>query len=502
MLNKNNHKNSFFPGGLTLALILCSLLTGLSRAYEPVVTIHGAGWVEIGQIVNSSDTADYYHKGAPIRRTYGHISSLADLGPNWEGSLGIGASITHESIGRVKESKDLSITVDPYIKEARFTYFMGGKEKPSLKLTCGYFDFNYNPAVRNLGLYLLRGPVYPGILFSGFETREISTRVNDMEVNARAHILGLNMEHHAGPFTQNLILSSEMDLKPVFDYSLAYLARFSMGGFLQLGAGINFYHLFAIQPKLTNLDQSLWENIETSNASHTWDRLYSLMDTLRIDTLVNSTGGDSIVATVDTTVLSHKGIKTVAFFNLDLKPLIGMNSTTSELQLYGEIGIIGLNSYNGVFGDLSERMPVMLGFNFPVFGLLDNFSFEVEWYGARFRDDYQYLMNNQSPLPASNTKLNRTVTAAGDSIRIRGNTYPNEEPFNVNNVTKDNWKWSLHASKVIQNSLRISAQVANDHFRFKSNAAGTPLYEAATTKMDLSDLYTDWYWVIKASYFF
>ncbi len=492
-----SQKGACLMGRILTALILtmlCITVHGAER--EPIITIHGSGWVEIGQIGHSSDTTNYYHQGAPIRRTFGHINAHADLSDNWEGALGIGAAITHESSGRVRESGKLEFHIEPYIQEARFTYFFGGKLTPLLKFTSGYFSYNYNSSVRNLGLYLLRGPVYPGILFSGFETKEISTKVNDLETNARAHILGLNLENNLGSFCHNIILSSEMDLKPVFDYSLAYIAKYHFGKVLTIGSGINFYHLFAIQPSLTDLDNELWEDIETADAAHPWDRKYTFQDTLRADTLTSGMGGDSIVALVDTTILSHRGIKMVGFFNFDLKPLIGWELGPDELEIYGEVGLIGTNSYKGVFGTISERMPIMIGFNFPTFNVLNNLSLEVEWYGAQFRDDYQYIMNNLSPLPASNEKLNRTVNAAGDSIRIARVMYPNEDPYNVNNMVKDNWKWSLHASKVIQNQLRISMQIANDHFRFKNNAADAPIYESVFSTLD------DWYGMVKMSYFF
>ncbi len=68
--------------------------------------------------------------------------------------------------------------VSPYLVRADFTYAWWNTEDSKLKLTGGYFPYTYNPEVKNLGLYLLRGPVYPGVLISGFETKHIAPVAN------------------------------------------------------------------------------------------------------------------------------------------------------------------------------------------------------------------------------------------------------------------------------------------------------------------------------------
>jgi hypothetical protein len=62
-------------------------------------------------------------------------------------------------------------------------------------------------------------------------------------------------------------------------------------------------------------------------------------------------------------------------------------------------------------------------------------------------------------------------------------------------MIQDDWKWSLHGAKTIKNHIRISGQIANDHFR----TGGTQFsntYETAFTTLK------DWYLMAKLSYFF
>ena len=121
----------------------------------------------------------------------------------------------------------------------------------------------------------------------------------------------------------------------------------------------------------------------------------------------------------------------------------------------------------------------MVGFNFPAFRLLDNLSLEVEWYGAKFRDDlWRYQTGRSlypSPLPVSN----------GDVRNIDVES----------NQKRDNWKWSLYAAKTIRNHFKISAQVANDHFR-PGGVVGSPSPEAILSTPE------DWYWMMKIACFF
>jgi hypothetical protein len=62
---------------------------------------------------------------------------------------------------------------------------------------------------------------------------------------------------------------------------------------------------------------------------------------------------------------------------------------------------------------------------------------------------------------------------------------------------RDDWKWSVYASKAIFGHLRLSGQVANDHLRlFGPPDIGFMSY--AETLSSPSDLY----FMLKSTYFF
>jgi hypothetical protein len=118
-------------------------------------------------------------------------------------------------------------------------------------------------------------------------------------------------------------------------------------------------------------------------------------------------------------------------------------------------------------------MPVMIGFNFPMFKLLDHLSLEVEWYGSHVKDDLARQQastgNFFSPIPVT--------------------------PGTVN-VARDDWKWSLHAERKI-GPFRISAQAANDHSR-----PGGTLTSPSSEWEAFFVTPKDWYWMAKVGYGF
>jgi hypothetical protein len=342
----------------------------------------------------------------------------------------------------------------PYMVDADFNYTWWDSEGSKLSLTGGFFPYSYNPDVKNLGLYLLRGPVYPGVLISGFETKH---------TRPVANTLGFRLQHVTGAFEQNLILNSETELHPLFDISPAYIASMRFGEVFRIGAGINLYHILPIERKLTFPDTFAYDGSDLSGFngdpnSRTW---------IYVDT-----------AGHDTTFLSFAGTKIMANASLDPKALFGAGSLGREdLKLYGEIAVIGLDmsaAYKAVYGDYKRRMPVMVGFNFPMFNLLDHLSLEVEWYGAKFKDDlarYQSTTGSyMSPLPVRNS--------------------------NNLNLARDDWKWSLHAEKTV-GQLRFSAQAANDHSR-PGGTLTSPGSEWETYFITPKD----WYWMTKVGFFF
>jgi hypothetical protein len=85
--------------------------------------------------------------------------------------------------------------------------------------------------------------------------------------------------------------------------------------------------------------------------------------------------------------------------------------------------------------------------------------------------------------------INRTPPAPGEPAASSLN-----EPYDADG---DNLKWSLYFTKVLAGHIRISGQVANDHFR----TGGTPGLSGRSFEEGLTAP-KDWYWFLKLSYFF
>jgi hypothetical protein len=423
---------------------------------EPKIDLKGGASFALGRIVKSSDTTARHYSGNPIENVSARLLLNANLSDNLTVSAGLGVTERNVLPGNSNESGGRSLfTFYPYIVNAEGRYSFWRTDEKSFTIEAGYFPYSYNPDVKDLGLYLLRGPVYPGVVVSGYDSKYTQPVSNTM---------GVRLQHVTGGFEQNLIVGSEVENYPYFDFSPAYLASMRFGNALRIGAGVNFYHVLPITRKMTYPDSFASDQTD-DNANFNGDpntRTYIYVDTVAHDT----------------SFLSFAGTKVMANFSLDPKAFFDNSIFGPEdLKIYGEAAIIGLDrskAYTAVYGDLLHRMPLMLGFNFPAFNFLDHISLEVEWYGSKVKDDLSRLQATtgslESPLPVAN--------------------------ISSLNLTRDNWKWALQASKTM-GQIQFLVQVANDH----SRQGGTPRYpgsEWGTYFVAPNDKY----WLAKVGFFF
>jgi hypothetical protein len=132
--------------------------------------------------------------------------------------------------------------------------------------------------------------------------------------------------------------------------------------------------------------------------------------------------------------------------------------------------------YEKLFGKASNRMPVMVGFNLPAFRLLDRLGLEIEWYGAKFKDDLAPYNH------------------------FRGN-HPQPKPLHADtNYARDNLKWSFYGSRMLNRNVKLSFQVASDHYR-PGVWVGYGDNKPASSQV-LFRGPSEWYWMTKIAYFF
>ena len=458
---------------------------------KPRITIQGYGWVQTGMIGNATDTLQFNFNRNWMQTAATQITANAVIDRHWDGSLGIGAGQEHPMQGSTQSARLLHVNIATYITQANFTYTEGERDHAEFAATFGFFPYDYNPDIKNLGLYLLRGPVYPGALESGFETKETLPIAN---------FLGTHLHSSLGNTEHDLIFSSETQYKPLFDYSLAYIFSHKPYESFSYGGGVNFYHLLPVYNFATNpRDKNQFTFVDSSKVIDAIDRNYFYIDPANH---------------ADTTWLSNQGTKLDAFFRFDPKPLFSSAAFgKNDLLLYGEVALLGVKNYKGIYDDRLKRIPIMGGFNLPAFGYLDDLSLEVEYYASPYRDDLTDLLTEMSPTPVSNRANDLRskqldsgyVLASGDTLRTPrlvvtsgGKVFddvPWGDPYDATRMHKDDWKWSLHAAKTVMGHIRFSGQVANDHFR-PVGTGTTPTYFSMFTTMK------DWYWMTKVTYFF
>jgi hypothetical protein len=457
------------PAALLAIIAALSVFATSSVAAEgPVVQYRGAGWIQFGRVEHSSDTLSgplgtNFNKNW-IQNTGGQITASGKISENWEGGLGLGAIQVSNSRGSLMVGAHTwSNGWNPFVTEARVTYSKSLSENsgsPSasgrkVQITLGSFPYVYNPDVKNFGMYLTRGQVYPGTLFSGFETKHVQPTA--------ATQVGAMVRFQSGGFRNDVLLNSETETKPYFDFSLADIASYQVNPWLEVGGGVNFYRFLPQNSEVTSPGKGCADEWSASNLSDGTDLCY----------IVVNPGS----ANPDTLTGSMSGTKLMARFRFDPKAAFGLTGLGSlafgkqDLVLYGEAAVIGLKEYPVYYDNIWERMPVVVGLNLPAFGLLDKLCLEVEYYGSKNFPDYEKAETNASWVP-----------------RV-----PGTNPDNGRN----DWKWSLYWSRVLMGHLRIAGQVANDHLLLPAPpAASDPDWaEALTTPKD-------WYWMSKLAYFF
>jgi hypothetical protein len=418
----------------------------LGHAQAPELGISGAGWMQIGRIEKSTvlEADNDYNKNW-MQNGGAQISVSSRFDEHWDGAFGFGVVGVHLARGGRSQVNFWYPFWVPYVSEVRLTRTTEGfSEGSKFQLTAGNFGYGYNPDAKNLGQYLLRGYVYPGGLVSGF-----------------GNVFGAMARYEAGTLRNDLILKSENEDRPIYDFSLANVVNWRVTDGVEVGAGVNFYRLLRSDEAFAN------KNNKCPIADG--EQCY-ILDSIGYDSTAN-------VAIYDTVSGTLSGTKLMARFSVDPKRVFGLTGLggrafgKSDLVLYGEAALIGVTDYPKYYDDKLRRIPVMVGFNLPLLGYLDHLSVEVEYYASKNFSDNNYTGQSGSWIPRQ------------------------DFPATIAETTRDDWKWSVNAAKVIFGNMQLSGQVANDHLRPGGSNHNPNGFEALSTPKD-------WYWNAKLAYFF
>jgi len=321
------------------------------------------------------------------------------------------------------------------IKRGEALYSAGRTENPLFQLEAGFFPYKYNADVKDLGEYLFRTYCYPASMVNEFD-------------KPYADLLGLRLglTVNAGPgiFHNDLLLTTSMQFWPFNDFSLSYIADYSIPRIFTLGAGVQLFDLFSV-----GVDNPQYGIDPTTPDPKTMNgKNYTFAGT--------------------------KLIGRVSFDPKGLFPATEGLLGKEDLKLYGEAAILGLNNYedtiansNDGYDNILWRMPVMLGINLPTFKLLDVLGFEME---------YQY-----SPYPNSITNVEYNMTPLPSSPLAHSFT-----------------KWCFYGRKSLGRHVDIIGQIANDHLMPKTMVMANQFADYT----DVTIRNSDWWWTLKARFDF
>lgn len=332
------------------------------------------------------------------------------------------------------------------------TYANFSYEKTRLgdyNLSVGYFDFKYNPDVKNLGEFMFRSATYPAYIITYMDYPE-------------AKLLGLHLcnELFNKHFKQDLLFTTETTFYPTQDWSLSYLLSYNLGHFMEVGAGASLSHLLSVYN----------------------DKFDPGMGSLTDPKVKGENGNQYIDENGDTLYYTFRGNKVMGRLSFDPKVFIPRANELfgeSDLKFYAEAIVIGTTSYPDTrlgggqqysYSKWKEKMPVTFGFNLPAYKILDVFNMEFEWWDSKYINNY----------------YNVYITTS----------LPNPDKLN-SKVNRSPWKWSVLAKKSFcDGHFSVIGQAARDHMRLPSAN-----YQHSPTQEMLVEA-GDWWWSFKTSFSF
>jgi hypothetical protein len=337
----------------------------------------------------------------------------------------------------------------PYITEAQYIHGFIKSDNAAVNAGLGYFPFKYNDDARNLGEYLFRSTAYPQTLTTEFDFNY-------------ARLLGL---YASGLFFNQLkcdvLATTNTEYMAVHDLNLSVLGSWKYEKAFEIGAGVMF-------GSIVSADQNATSPKDPSS------QYVPYQDTSKV-----AYSPDSLA--IYSKYYTFAGTKLMARLSFDPKSLFNSRLFgEQDLKIYGEAAFLGVKNYPQAYNSpvwyMSplERIPVMLGFNFPAFKILDELSLEGEWWGNRYPNSKEGIVFDGLPIPfAAGTK-------SIDSTLYK----------------KDNLKWSIYGCRTFANHYWVKFLFASDHMRTFAMDWNRQNWEEALRGPD------NWYYELKVGVFF
>lgn len=414
------------------------------------ITLNGFGALQNGEIVKGH-YKEYNLSHLWLQKAFVNLSVDAILHKNLRLSLGMEGKAWRDE---AKQNYNTEWEVPQkyytfYISQAEAEYSFEKLGPLSITAGGGVFPYKYNPDVRNLGEFLFRSGTYPGWIINEFDMP--FARLTGLKV-------GTNL---FGSIQQDLLLTSETEMPPAYDFSLSYLGKYNFRNIFELGWGVELARILPINGKETTPHN--WENvIEIKNGRQVvvYDSANNVYDT-------------SIVG--DTVFYTFTGIKPMVRFSFDPKPFLPESIlrflNKDDLRIYAEAVVLGLKNQGTDYDTLKQRIPVMFGLNIPTGKILDLLSLEFEYYSSPYPNSYQRIVFGGDRNP--------TRPLIVDPIMY------------LPDYSKDTWKWSIYAKRSFGTHFSVIAQAARDHIFTAQNFGDTQDREESLIKPG------HWWWVLK-----
>ncbi|MBN1578088.1 MAG: hypothetical protein JW913_16120 [Chitinispirillaceae bacterium] len=451
-------KNSMLSFSIALTgALLFARAADVADERNIVVSPKGYGAVEIGQIGHG-----HYKQGDAIyNQSISHIwqqRALANIGFD----VKYREILTIEIIGEgmmAFSTPQLGLeptTLQPrhffYIKSSNAKISLGKPSFLSGEIQVGYFPYKYNSDVRNLGEYLFRSNPYPLVVYADFDYPQ-------------ANLLGLrlNFQGFDKLFSDDLLLHSELITLPSQNWSISDIAEVNLFKVGTIGLGASLHHFLNVyQGKY--MPTTFEEYYYPENLSEDEQKAYS-------DTVLNN----------------HKAIKLMGRASLDLKQLIsvvfmGGNPlplfNRNDLRIYGEIDMLGLDTFPVYYTDRANQMIYSFGVNLPGLFVLDFLNVEFEYCKNRTEFSDERFFGDQRPMWEPPRKF---IDEQGDT------------------VSRAPWRWSVYCKKsFFKDHLSLVAQFARDHKKinfYYFQRKWMSFRETLPTK-------EDWWWTFKTEFKF
>jgi hypothetical protein len=475
----------------------------------------------MGQVVSSSPLYNSMFE-LPFEKEWfetfdGGIKVIREISPSLSGRLNLGvivnaATMNHDVFnGRDYRAKRvLPVLLDATL-EARHTGLLMAND--TLTIEFGYFPFKYNYQSTNLGEYLFRSGTYPGWLTTGFEQSIEKPKLAGVHLS---HTFGSNIK-----LKQDLVINTELDVYPLRDINVTYIASPSIGRFANLGFGVQLARLLAVDPKKTTPGE---EPKYQNKQKPLFENRIGYIDTANHDTIL----------------YTFRGTKLMGRFSLDFKALFGdLNGFfgTEDLKLYGEAALLGVKNYPGWYSKRGERIPMMAGINWPTNQLVSytlipgvmayllepkepNKNIKTAMFGAgglitgigtwlldrslhtNSKLDLISIEFEYYPSPYVNTQSNIWIQGGSPIPYVHTLEIPNYDTYWRDSLSKasDGLKWSVYISKKFGTHFRLSAQATCDHTPKSSYLVMPQTNEYGY--FEITPKPENWYFMLRSSIYF